>query len=232
MENQEPNLAIRFLSEDERPREKLMNLGPRALSHAELLAILINSGNKNASALHLARQALVVADHNLQNLQRMSWQELSEIKGIGSAKALTLTAAFELGKRRREEEAKEITRINNSREAFLQFEYLMEDHAREEFWMLLLNRANGIITKIRLSEGGTSGTVVDPKIVFQIALKNLASNIILCHNHPSGNLTPSSQDIELTKKLCAGARLLDIYVRDHIILGNQKYFSFADEGLI
>jgi DNA repair protein RadC len=108
----------------------------------------------------------------------------------------------------------------------------MEDHEREEFWMLLLNRANGIIAKIRLSEGGTSGTVVDPKIVFQIALKNLASNIVLCHNHPSGNLTPSSQDIELTKKLCAGARLLDICVRDHIILGNQKYFSFADEGLI
>jgi DNA repair protein RadC len=232
METSSSNIPIRYLAEDEKPREKLMLYGPRFLSNAELLAILINSGNKNASALALARQTLGSAQNELKNIQKMSWKELSKVKGIGAAKAITLTAAFELGKRQREEEAKKIIRIRSSNEAFLQFEHLLEDNDHEEFWLLLLNRGNGIIAKRKISEGGIAGTVVDPKIIFSIALSELASGIILCHNHPSGNLTPSQQDIEITRKLKDGGKLLDILVQDHIIIGNKSYFSFADDGLM
>lgn len=232
MENTLLNIPIRYLAEDEKPREKLMQFGPNFLSNAELLAILINSGNKQSSAIMLARQILGAAQNELNLLQRMNWKELSKLKGIGSAKAITLTAAFELGKRQRAEEAKKIIKIKSSREVFQQFEHLLEDKETEEFWMLLLNRGNGIISKKKVSEGGISGTVVDPKIIFGIALSELASSIILCHNHPSGNLTPSQQDIEITRKLKEGGKLLDILVQDHIITGNKSYFSFADEGLI
>jgi len=232
METNQPNVAIKFLAEDEKPREKLMQYGPNHLSNAELLAILINSGNKNSSALTLARKALGSAQNELKNLQKMTWKELSRIKGIGAAKAVILTAAFEIGKRQREEEAKKITKIKSSREVFLQFEHILEDKTNEEFWMLLLNRANGIISKQKISVGGISGTVVDPKIIFGLALNESASAIILCHNHPSGNLVPSQQDIDITRKLKDGGKLLDILVQDHIIIGNKSYFSFADEGLM
>lgn len=232
METYQTNVAIKFLAEDEKPREKLMKYGPNHLSNAELLAILINSGNKNSSALTLARKALGSAQNELKNLQKMNWKELSRIKGIGSAKAVILTAAFEIGKRQREEEAKKITKIKSSREVFLQFEHILEDKTNEEFWMLLLNRANGIISKQKISVGGISGTVVDPKIIFGLALNESASAIILCHNHPSGNLVPSQQDIDITRKLKEGGKLLDILVQDHIIVGNKSYFSFADEGLL
>jgi DNA repair protein RadC len=232
METYETNVAIKSLAEDEKPREKLMQYGPNHLSNAELLAILINSGNKKSSALTLARKALGSAQNELRNLQKMSWKELSRINGIGSAKAVMLTAAFEIGKRQREEEAKKITKIRSSQEVFLQFEHILEDKTNEEFWMLLLNRANGIISKQKISVGGISGTVVDPKVIFGLALNESASAIILCHNHPSGNLTPSQQDIDITRKLKEGGKLLDILVQDHIIIGNKSYFSFADEGLM
>jgi DNA repair protein RadC len=232
MENTLLNIPIRYLAEDEKPREKLMQFGPNFLSNAELLAILINSGNKQSSAIMLARQILGAAQNELNLLQRMNWKELSKLKGIGSAKAITLTAAFELGKRQRAEEAKKIIKIKSSREAFQQFEHLLEDKDTEEFWILLLNRGNGIICKKKVSEGGISGTVVDPKIIFGIALSELASSIILCHNHPSGNLKTSKADEELTYKIRNAAKFFDIQVLDHIIVSTEGYYSFADDGIM
>jgi DNA repair protein RadC len=196
------------------------------------MAILIGSGNKNSSALQLGQQILTLANHSLLDLSRMSLKELTTIKGIGSAKAIVLNAALELGRRRREEEAKKIVKITNSQDAFQYFEPFMEDYRHEEFWILLLNRNNIVLGRKRISIGGVAGTVVDPKIIFKIALENLASGIILCHNHPSGNLNPSIQDIDITKKIRDGGKLLDICVNDHIIIGQKSFFSFADNGLL
>jgi DNA repair protein RadC len=224
--------GIKQLAEDDRPREKMQNHGASALSLAELMAILIGSGNKNSSALQLGQQILSLANYSLLDLSRMSLKELTSIKGIGSAKAIVLNAALELGRRRREEEAKKIVKITNSHDAFQYFEPFMEDYRHEEFWILLLNRNNIVLGKKRISIGGVAGTVVDPKIIFKIALENLASGIILCHNHPSGNLNPSAQDIDITKKIRDGGKLLDICVNDHIIIGQKSFFSFADNGLL
>ncbi|MBP7512630.1 MAG: DNA repair protein RadC [Bacteroidia bacterium] len=224
--------GIKQLAEDDRPREKMQNHGASALSLAELMAILIGSGNKNSSALQLGQQILSLANYSLLDLSRMSLKELTSIKGIGSAKAIVLNAALELGRRRREEEAKKIVKITNSHDAFQYFEPFMEDYRHEEFWILLLNRNNIVLGKKRISIGGVAGTVVDPKIIFKIALENLASGIILCHNHPSGNLNPSVQDIDITKKIRDGGKLLDICVNDHIIIGQKSFFSFADNGLL
>jgi DNA repair protein RadC len=210
----------------------MQNHGASALSLAELMAILIGSGNKNSSALQLGQQILTLANHSLLDLSRMSLKELTSIKGIGSAKAIILNAALELGRRRREEEAKKIVKITNSNDAFQYFEPFMEDYRHEEFWILLLNRNNIVLGRKRISIGGVAGTVVDPKIIFKIALENLASGIILCHNHPSGNLNPSVQDIDITKKIRDGGKLLDICVNDHIIIGQKSFFSFADNGLL
>jgi DNA repair protein RadC len=225
-------LGIKQLAEDDRPREKMQNHGASALSLAELMAILIGSGNKNSSALQLGQQILSLANYSLLDLSRMSLKELTSIKGIGSAKAIVLNAALELGRRRREEEAKKTVKITNSHDAFQYFEPFMEDYRHEEFWILLLNRNNIVLGKKRISIGGVAGTVVDPKIIFKIALENLASGIILCHNHPSGNLNPSVQDIDITKKIKDGGKLLDISVNDHIIIGQKSFFSFADNGLL
>jgi DNA repair protein RadC len=227
-----PFQGIKQLAEDDRPREKMQNHGASALSLAELMAILIGSGNKNSSALQLGQQILTLANHSLLDLSRMSLKELTSIKGIGSAKAIILNAALELGRRRREEEAKKIVKITNSNDAFQYFEPFMEDYRHEEFWILLLNRNNIVLGRKRISIGGVAGTVVDPKIIFKIALENLASGIILCHNHPSGNLNPSVQDIDITKKIRDGGKLLDICVNDHIIIGQKSFFSFADNGLL
>ncbi len=227
-----PSIGIKQLAEDDRPREKLRNLGPQALNIAELLAIIIGNGHKNASALQLAEQLLTQCNHNLSELCRMSLSEITSIKGLGSVKAIVLNAALELGRRRREEEAKKIVKITNSIEAFMYFEHILEDYQHEEFWIMLLNRNNMFIAKKRISIGGVSGTVVDPKIIFSAALNHLASGIILCHNHPSGNLNPSQQDIDLTKKLFEAGKLLDIDVCDHLIIGNKNFFSFADNGYL
>ncbi len=231
-QNHYPPLSIKMLAEDDRPREKLKALGPNALNIAELLAIIIGNGHKNASALQLAQQLLAICNNNLSELSRMSLSDIACIKGLGQVKAIVLNAALELGRRRREEEAKKIVKITNSIEAYMYFEHILEDYQHEEFWIMLLNRNNMFIAKKRISVGGVSGTVVDPKIIFNAALNHLASGIILCHNHPSGNLTPSQQDIDLTKKLYEAGKLLDIDVCDHLIIGNKSFFSFADNGYI
>jgi DNA repair protein RadC len=225
-------LTIKEWSPDDRPREKLVRKGKAALSDAELLALLLGSGTKKVSAVDLGRKILAQADHDLHQLGRFTLKDLVKIHGIGEAKAMMILAALELGRRRKDSEPVEKPKISKSRDAYLLIQPELADLPHEEFWVLLLNRANRVIRKCQISQGGVAGTVADPKIIFKSALQELASGIILMHNHPSGNLTASQADIELTKKLAAGARLLEMQVLDHLIIAGQKYFSFADEGLI
>jgi DNA repair protein RadC len=221
---------IREWAEDDRPREKMLNKGRHSLSDAELIALLIGSGSRNESAVDLAKRMLRSGHDNLLELSKLGINDLKRFKGIGEAKAVTLIAALELGKRRRSSEALERKKITSSRDAFEFFISLIGDHTYETFYILLLNRANNVIRAVQISEGGISGTVADPKKIFKIALENNSSSIILCHNHPSGNIKPSDADIRLTKKLKSGGELLDIPVLDHLIVGEERYFSFADEG--
>jgi len=225
-------LSIKNWQNDDRPREKLLLKGKQALSNAELIAILIGSGNTKESAVELAQRIMQSVDNNLINLSRLSINDLMKFKGIGEAKAITIVGAMELGRRRREEEVKEKKKIGSSKDVFEIFQPNMADSPFEEFWILLVNRANKIISKHQISQGGVSGTVADPKRIFQLALENLASGIILCHNHPSGNTQPSQQDIKLTRKINDGAKLLEINLLDHIILGDENYYSFADNGMM
>ncbi len=228
----EKHYGIKQLAEDDRPREKLTLRGRQYLSNAELLALLIGFGTSEFSAIDLGKQVLQLAGNNLNELAKLKVSDLKKVKGIGEAKAVSLVAALELGRRRKEEAAKEVVKITSSSEAVMQFEHILEDLPHEEFWVLLLSRNNHIIGKQRISVGGVSGTVVDPKIIFKCAIDAVASGIVLCHNHPSGSISPSSQDLKLTKKLIEGGRLLEIYIGDHIIIGHKKYYSFADDGLI
>lgn len=224
--------SIKQWAEDDRPREKLLLKGKNALSDAELMAILLRSGNKDLSAVDLAKQILDKAQNNLLELSKFTTSDFLSFNGIGEAKALSIIAALELGRRRRSAEVIEKTAISGSKDAFNYFIALVEDYQYEGFWILLLNRANKIIKHVQISEGGVSGTVADPKKIFRLSIENSASGIILCHNHPSGNIKPSEQDLKLTKKIVEGSRLLDINVLDHLIIGDEKYLSFADENLI
>jgi DNA repair protein RadC len=220
--------GIKAWAEDDRPREKFILKGKHSLSNAELLAILIGTGTRNESAVDLGRKILQLTTENLNDLAKLSITDLTKVKGIGEAKAITIAAALELGRRRKEENAKEIEIIRTSREAFNYFEPMIADLPHEEFWILLLARNKKVICKKQISTGGVAGTVVDSKIIFKHAIENLASYIILCHNHPSGNLTPSSADIQITKNLKSGGKLLEIEIVDHLIIGGDKYYSFAD----
>jgi len=220
--------GIKTWAEDDRPREKFLLKGKQSLSNAELLAILIATGTRNESAVDLARKILQLTSENINDLAKLNVNELKKVKGIGEAKAITIAAALELGRRRKDEEAKQIEIIKNSQEAFNYFEPLIADLPHEEFWILLLARNRKVIARKKISEGGIAGTVVDTKIIFKHAIENLASSIVLCHNHPSGNLVPSAADIQITKNLKNAGKLLDIDVVDHIIVGNDKYYSFAD----
>lgn len=213
----------------DRPREKLVRNGLNSLSVAELIAILIRTGSKNKNAVEIAQELLTHYDNNLANLSRLSIQELSKVKGLGAVKAISILAALELGRRRREFEVAGF-KIKNSNDAFMQMQPLLADLPYEEFWIILLNRANKTISKKKVSMGGTSGTVVDPKIIFKEAVQVTCSNIIAVHNHPSGTNEPSQADRDLTKKLKFGAEQLDIQLIDHIIIAGNSYYSFADEG--
>lgn len=225
-------LSIKSWSPDDRPREKLILKGKAALSDAELIAILLGSGTSSLSAVELAKKVLQPAGNNLHELARHTVKDLIKIKGIGEAKALTIVAALELGRRRKEIEGNQKPKIAGSRDAYDILKADLLDISHEEFWIVLLNRANRVIKKSQISQGGVAGTVADPKIIFKLALEELASGIILAHNHPSGNLTASQADLDLTKKIKDAGKLLDIQVLDHIIVAGQKYFSFADEGLM
>jgi DNA repair protein RadC len=225
-------LNIKNWSPEDRPREKLLLKGTSALSDAELIAILIGSGTANLSAVDVSKKILAQGKNNLNELAKLSIKELMKIKGIGEAKAITIVAALELGRRRKESDTQEKPQITTSQDAYDLVKGDLIDLPHEEFWVLLLNRAHRVVKKKRVSEGGVSGTVADPKIIFKLALEELASGIILAHNHPSGNNTPSQTDIDLTKKIKESGRFLEIQLLDHIIVAGNKYFSFADEGLI
>jgi DNA repair protein RadC len=231
IEDSQP-MNIKSWSPEDRPREKLLLKGNSALSDAELIAILLGSGTAKLSAVDVAKKVLAHVDHNLDNLAKLSIKELMKAKGIGEAKAITIVAAMELGRRRKEQNPEEKPKLESSKSAFDMIRGDLQDLPHEEFWVLLLNRANRLTKKKRVSEGGVSGTVADPKIIFKLAIDELASGIIVCHNHPSGNLKPSDSDINLTKKLKEAGKVLEIAVLDHIIVAHHQYFSFADEGLI
>lgn len=231
-ENKEEFKGIKSWAADDRPREKLLLKGKGALSNAELLAILIGSGTTKLSALDLAKDVLSRAGHNLNELGKMSVNELCKSKGIGEARAITISAAIELGRRRKDQDPLKRTQITSSRDAY---EYLYEhlaDLPHEEFYAVFMSRANRIVGHECISRGGVSGTVADAKLIFLPALQKLASGIILAHNHPSGTLRPSNADVTLTKKIKEGAKTLDMNLFDHLIIGDGGYFSFADEGLL
>lgn len=225
-------LNIREWSPEDRPREKLLLKGTSALSEAELVAILIGSGTAKTSAVELAKKVLLLSNHNLNELARLGVKDLMKIKGIGEAKAITIVAALELGRRRKAQDLDEKPKISSSKDAFDLLQGDLMDLPHEEFWVLLLNRMNQVVKKKRISEGGVSGTVADPKIIYKLALEDLASGVIVAHNHPSGNLKPSQSDIDLTRKLKEAGRFLEVQLLDHLIIANRNYFSFADEGLI
>ena len=225
-------LGIKSWSAEDRPREKLLNKGPQSLTNAELLAILIGSGSKEFNALDLAKAVLNRVDNQIQHLGALSVKQLTAIKGIGNAKAVSIAAALELGRRRKDEQGESKLKIRNSQDAYEFIFPFLADAKQERFMVILLNRSNQVIKKVDISLGGVSGTIVDPKIVFHTALEELSSAIVLCHNHPSGNIKPSQADLDITSKICNGAKLFDIAVLDHLIFTNDKFFSFADEGLL
>ncbi len=232
MQEYETKLSIKSWAEADRPREKLLAKGKSALSEAELIAILIGSGNTEESAVELSKRILNSVENNLVELGKLEVNDLCKFKGIGEAKAISIIAALELGRRRNEHSTPERESITSSRQAFNLLHPILADLPHEEFWLIFLNRSNKVIKKHSVSKGGVAGTVVDAKMIFKPAIENLASSIILCHNHPSGNRNPSMEDVALTKKLKEAGRALDISVHDHIIIANDTYYSFADEGLL
>ena len=228
----ENKITIKTWAEEDRPREKLSLQGRRALSDAELVAILIGSGSTTESAVDLSKRILNSCKNDLNALAKLSIQDLSKFKGIGEAKAISIIAALELGRRRKETDFIVTDSIYTSKDIYNVLSSNFLDLVHEEFWVLLLSRSNKVLEKVLISKGGLSGTVADPKIIFKAALERQAANVILAHNHPSGNLKPSSQDISLTKKMKEGGKLLDIGILDHVIFADRGYFSFADEGLM
>ncbi|MDD3858970.1 MAG: DNA repair protein RadC [Bacteroidales bacterium] len=228
----EDKKSIKNWSEGDQPREKLLKKGNDSLSDAELIAILIGSGSVDKSAVELAREILDSCNNNLNLLGKKSVLELIKHKGIGEAKAISIVAAMELGKRRKLEKAMEQKKITSSNIAFEYFQPLMCDLTHEEFHIMFLNRANIIIDSIRLSTGGTTGTVMDVKLIIKQALDRLSQGLIIAHNHPSGNKQPSKADFDITKKIKEAAAIMDISLLDHIIIAGNNYYSFADEGAI
>lgn len=232
MKSYSERLGIKLWAEADRPREKLMLNGRRQLTDAELIAILIGSGSRDESAVELSRRILASCDNDLDALGRLSLNELCKFKGVGEAKAISIVAALELGRRRKDADSKEMQKISSSGDAFRLLLPMFADLNHEEFWILSLNQANFVIGKHLISKGGLAGTVADPKIIFKVALENNAASIILAHNHPSGNLKPSGNDLNITKKLVEAGKMLDLFILDHLIITNKKYYSFGDEGLI
>lgn len=225
-------LNIKSWAAEDRPREKLLLKGTAALSDAELIAILLGTGTASMSAVDVAKSMLQQAGNNLDDLARFTVKDLMKIKGIGEAKAIAIVSALELGRRRKDSGVTDRPKIAVSKDAYDLLRGDLMDIPHEEFWVLLLNRANRVIKKHKISLGGVHGTVADPKIIFKTALEELASGIIVAHNHPSGNLTPSQQDIDLTRKLKEAGKLLEIQLLDHLIVAGKQYYSFADEGLL
>ena len=232
MHEKPTSFSIKNWSQDDQPREKLLHKGKEVLSDAELVAILIGSGNKQESAVDLSKRILLSADNNLSALGKLSLKQLMTFKGIGEAKAITIMAALELGRRRREEDALEKQKITSSRSVFEFMQPVIGELEHEEFWIIYLNNSNKVIKKSQLSKGGITGTLVDVRLVLKSALEVGATGLILAHNHPSGTLKPSNADKNLTDKLKIASESLDIKVLDHIIVTEKAYFSFADENML
>lgn len=232
MDNYDQKLGIKAWAEADRPREKLLLHGRRQLTDAELIAILIGSGSRTETAVDLSKRILGFYQNDLAKIAKLSVKELSKFKGIGEAKAISIVAALELGRRRKEIENETPQKILSSKDAYLMLKPEFEDLPHEEFWILLLNRANFVIGKHFISKGGQAGTVVDPKVIFKVAMEHNAAYIVLAHNHPSGNLKPSAEDISITKKLKESGLLLELPIFDHLIITDHTYLSFADEALM
>jgi DNA repair protein RadC len=232
MSKKPSSFSIKNWSQDDQPREKLLYKGKAALSDAELVAILISSGNKEESAVALCQRILASVDNNLSELGKLSIKQLIEFKGIGEAKAITIVSALELGRRRRGEEALKKRKITSSISVFELLQPIIGELPHEEFWIIYVNNSNKVIQKSQLSKGGITGTLVDVRLALKNALEVGATGIILAHNHPSGTLKPSNADKQLTQKLKIAGESLDIKVLDHLIITEKEYFSFADENIL
>ena len=232
MQEKPSSFSIKNWSQDDQPREKLLNKGKDVLSDAELVAILIGSGNREESAVDLCKRILANTNNNLSALGKLSIKQLMEYKGIGEAKAISIIAALELGRRRRGEEALEKKKITSSSSVFELMQPIIGELQHEEFWIIYVNNSNKVIQKNQLSKGGITGTLVDVRLVLKNALEVGATGLILAHNHPSGTLKPSEADKQITQKLKGAAQSLDIKVLDHLIITEKAYFSFADENLL
>lgn len=233
MESYPPSkISIKQWAEEDRPREKLLLKGRAALSEAELIGILLGSGTKTLSAVDLAKQILSSVENNLNALAKLSVKDLMKFNGIGEAKAISIVSALELGRRRKSEEIQKKPIIRSSQQVFELMIGDLADLRHEEFWVIFLKRNNEVIRKQRISSGGISGTVADCRLIFKYGLDELASSIILVHNHPSGNLKPSEADIRFTNKMKEAGQLLEIVVTDHLIVTDSGYFSFTDEGML
>lgn len=225
-------LTIRQLAEEDRPREKMMTKGSEALSDAELIAILIGSGNADESAVTLSQRMLASCSGDLNSLGKWGLENFCTFKGMGPAKSLTVMAALELGRRRKLQERKERTRITSSVDIYELFHPLMADLPTEEFWVLLLNRSNRVIDKVRISSGGIDQTTADLRTILREALLARATQMVLIHNHPSGNIQPSQEDKRITERIKGAGRLMNISVIDHVIVTDGAYYSFNDEGIL
>ena len=232
MSEKPSSFSIKNWSQDDQPRAKLREKGKTVLSDAELLAILIGSGNREESAVDLCKRILASVDNNLNAVGKLTIKQLMSFKGIGEAKAISIVGALEIGRRRRLEDAISLDKITSSKTVFETMQPIVGELSHEEFWILYLNNSNKIIKKNQLSKGGITGTLVDVRLVLKTALEYGATSLILCHNHPSGALKPSQADKDITQKLKKGAQSLDIKVLDHLIITEQSYFSFADEDLL
>ncbi|WP_190809646.1 DNA repair protein RadC [Flagellimonas sp. S3867] len=232
MQEKVVSFSIKNWADDDKPREKLVQKGRSVLSDAELVAILIGSGSKRESAVELSKRILASVNHNLNELGKLSVNQLKQFKGIGEAKAVSIAAALEVGRRRRGDDAEKIYKISNSKDAFELLYPVMGELEHEEFWIVYLNNSNKIIHKSQLSKGGITGTLVDVRLVMKQALELGAVGIVLAHNHPSGTIKPSAADKQITKKMQKAGEALDIKVLDHLILTQHNYLSFADKGIL
>lgn len=232
MQDKSKSFSIKNWSDDDKPREKLVQKGRSVLSDAELIAILIGSGSRAESAVELSKRILATVDNNLNELGRLSIKQLMTFKGIGEAKAVSITAALEVGRRRREEDAAKIDKIGSSQDVYHLLQPLLGDLEHEEFWILFLNNSNKVLHKAQLSKGGITGTLVDVRLVMKQTLELGAVAIILAHNHPSGTLSPSAADKQITQKIKTASETLDVKVLDHLIITQKSYYSFADEKIL
>lgn len=225
-------MSIKFLAEDDRPREKFLLKGKGSLSDSELLAIIMGSGSRNETAVELARKILASVDNNWHQLSLLSVKDLIKFKGIGEAKAISIATALEIGKRRASQEIPEKPVISNSNDAYQILKNQLSDLRTEEFWAVFLNQSNKVLHTSQLTQGGINQSIVDVRILFKIALDHFSTGIIIAHNHPSGNLKPSKEDIDITHKIKEGGALLNIQLLDHLIVTQNSYLSFSDEGLL